>query len=603
MITITQNNHIYEIKSKYDPYLISLIKNVPGRQWNTVRKLWTIPVDKLGWFLNQLKNTEYESNISIKSNEAINKNEHLDSTEHNTIPNTDISDMDLYVHDGNSLYPHQTDFLKYAKARCGRGFILADQMGCGKTLEVMNYALYCRKVYGIKHCLIICCVNSSKFSWLEDIKYHTNGAEIPYILGTRIKRGGGIRYNTSGQHKITDLQTGHMYGNENAPELPFFLITNIESLRTKTGRHYQLAEEIIRMINNKQLQMISIDEIHKNTSPKSIQGKLLLEIKKETGNQVIWIPMTGTPIVNKPTDLYLPLKLVDGHSVKNYWLWCNHFCILGGYGDHEIVGYKNIPDLKQMLQKNMIRRLKSDVLDLPPKIYYNEFVENTVVQQNLYSKVRKNIIKDKEEIISSMNPIVQMLKLRQVNGNPELVDKNIIIDDKYVSKNAKLIRLLELIADIVNRDEKVVIFSNWVESLKTIYRFVASKYKTCCFTGSMDESVREKHKQMFISNPDYKIMLGTIGALGTNHTLTVANNVIFYDDPWNPATKSQAEDRVHRIGTNKSVNIYTLITKDTIDEVVNNILKDKQDISDYIVDNGLNIKNNPELFDKLLGND
>ena len=313
--------------------------------------------------------------------------------------------------------------------------------------------------------------------------------------------------------------------------------------------------------------------------------------------------MTGTPIVNKPTDLYLPLKLVDGHSVKNYWLWCNHFCILGGYGDHEIVGYKNIPDLKQMLQKNMIRRLKSDVLDLPPKIYYNEFVENTVVQQNLYSKVRKNIIKDKEEIISSMNPIVQMLKLRQVNGNPELVDKNIIIDDKYVSKNAKLIRLLELIADIVNRDEKVVIFSNWVESLKTIYRFVASKYKTCCFTGSMDESAREKHKQMFISNPDYKIMLGTIGALGTNHTLTVANNVIFYDDPWNPATKSQAEDRVHRIGTNKSVNIYTLITKDTIDEVVNNILKDKQDISDYIVDNGLNIKNNPELFDKLLGND
>ena len=118
----------------------------------------------------------------------------------------------------------------------------------------------------------------------------------------------------------------------------------------------------------------------------------------------------------------------------------------------------------------------------------------------------------------------------------------------------------------------------------------------------MNESAREKHKQMFISNPDYKIMLGTIGTLGTNHTLTVANNVIFYDDPWNPATKSQAEDRVHRIGTNKSVNIYTLITKDTIDEVVNNILKDKQDISDYIVDNGLNIKNNPELFDKLLGN-
>ena len=96
-------------------------------------------------------------------------------------------------------------------------------------------------------------------------------------------------------------------------------------------------------------------------------------------------------------------------------------------------------------------------------------------------------------------------------------------------------------------------------------------------------------------------MLGTIGALGVNHTLTSANNVIFYDDPWNPATKHQAEDRVYRIGTTKSVNIYTVIVKDTIDEVVNNILKNKQDMSSYIVDNGLDIRNNPELFDMLVG--
>ena len=146
-----------------------------------------------------------------------------------------------------------------------------------------------------------------------------------------------------------------------------------------------------------------------------------------------------------------------------------------------------------------------------------------------------------------------------------------------------------------------MVFSNWVAPLKTLYRFIAAKYKVCCFTGTMDEVVRQKHKRVFLNNPNYKVMLGTIGALGVNHTLTSANNVIFYDDPWNPATKQQAEDRVYRIGTTRSVNIYTLITKDTIDEVVNNILKSKQDISNYIVDDDLNIRNNPELFDKLLG--
>ena len=123
------------------------------------------------------------------------------------------------------------------------------------------------------------------------------------------------------------------------------------------------------MSKNNELQMIPIDEVHKNMSPKSTQGKLILEIKKKTGNSIEWIPMTGTPIVNKPTDVYTPLRLVNGHSIKSYWHWCQQFCIFGGYGGHDIMAYKNIPFLKNMLQNNMLRRLKKDVLNLPPKIY------------------------------------------------------------------------------------------------------------------------------------------------------------------------------------------------------------------------------------------
>jgi SNF2 family DNA or RNA helicase len=97
--------------------------------------------------------------------------------------------------------------------------------------------------------------------------------------------------------------------------------------------------------------------------------------------------------------------------------------------------------------------------------------------------------------------------------------------------------------------------------------------------------------------------MGTVGALGTSHTLTVAHNVIFYDLPWNQATVEHAEDRCHRAGTTDTVNIYYLITKNSVDEKVYNIIMNKDGVSRYLVDNELSIKDNPQLFEFLLGYD
>ena len=477
---------------------------------------------------------------------------------------------------------------------------------CGKTLEILNFAMYQRKRYRYKHCLIITCVNSAKYSWQEDIDKHTNGTEQAYILGTRVikrgKRKGRLRYNGSGPDKVADLNTGHMYGDESAPELPYFIVTNIESLgRTKAGKQFILSERIIDMIKRGDISIIAIDECHKNMSPKSTQGKVILDIKKRTGKMIQWIPMTGTPIKNKPIDVFTPLKLVDGHEIKSFYLWSQQFCIFGGYGGYEIMGYKNIPMLKDMLQGNMIRRLKTEVLDLPPKIYFNEYVELTPYQENLYEIIEEEIYEHKEEILESVNPLTAMLRLRQITGSPELVDNTLVVDDAYLACNAKLIRLIEIIDDCVERGEKAIVFSNWVEPLRTVYKFLSKKHKTCCYTGTMSETDREKHKRVFINNPEYKVMLGTIGAMGVSLTLTVATNVIFFDDCWTPADKSQCEDRCSRIGSTSSVNIYTLMAKDTIDERVRQILVQKRGIANFIVDNKLDLKANPKLFDFLLG--
>lgn len=605
MITVVQQNDVYVIKFPYDKYLISIVKNVPGRNWVPEKKQWTIPVDRLGFLLAQLRGTQYENLVKVYSAEHINENATLDTTTQAQIPEVDLSKIPLYVQDGSHLFSHQLDFMKYAIDRQNRGlysgFLLADEMGAGKSLQATNLALYNKKYNKIKHCLIVACVNSAKFNWVEDIKKHTNGEYIPYLLGSRKKRDGTIRYGDS-KEKLQDLMCGHMYGKKEEEKLPFFLVINIEAFHMMVNRRYLIRERITELVQKRYIGMIILDEIHKNCSPTSKQGKQILRLKKDTKDAKIeWLPMTGTPIVNKPTDLFTPLKLVDAHTYNSYRIWCEHFCVYGGFGGYDIIGYKNIPELKQMLQTNMLRRLKSDVLDLPPKIHTIEYVENTDYQEKLYKQVLADTIAHKDEILSALNPMVKLLKLRQVNGSPELVDPTLSVDKSYVSKNSKMSRLLDLVDTIVSNGEKVVIFSNWVESLRTIYKFLASKYDVCCYTGTMDSAEREKHKQRFITDPDCKIMIGTVGALGVSHTLTVSNNVIFYDLPWNPATMEQAEDRCHRAGTNSTVNIYSIITKDTVDEKVYKLIQDKDGISKYIVDNKLSFQNNPELFDILFG--
>ena len=693
-VVVKQNGNIYEISFKYDVNMISIVKSVPGREWNPNKKVWTIPKDKLGFLIKAVEGTNYEQ-LTIISDEQINVNAELESTR--LIPNIDISGVPFYVQNGGKPYSHQLDFMKFAIDRENKGnmngFILADEMGCitgdtivhvcyrehyksitlrelyndwtkrshhrgysirclkcrefgmheirdvlysgvkpvycikfnygkslkatadheiltstgfvelqnlkvgdavvtnasgsrpslvkvidisyvgeedtfdvkmfdpyrnfvangivvhncGKTLETMNLAMYNKTTYGVKHCLIICCVNSAKYNWLNDIAKHTNGGETAYILGTRRKRNGKLKYDGSSSDKYEDLKK---FKTCDGKKLPYFIIMNIEAIRYKTKKYYPIMDELIKRINNGDIGIVALDEVHRGVSPSSTQGKCISEVKNKTGNKAMWIPITGTPIVNKPTDAYMPLKLIGGHNYKNFYSWCQTFCVYGGYGDHQIVAYKNIPTLKSMLQDNMIRRLKDEVLDLPPKIHMTEYVDNTEYQQNLYNQVMNQILVNDDGEVRNFNPVTRLLGLRQVNGSPELIDTSLVVDDDYMKCNAKLQRLMELLEEAIEvRGEKVIVFSNWVEPLKTVYNFVSKKYKTCCFLGTMSSELREKHKKVFMTNPEYKVLLGTVGAAGTSNTFTVANTVIFYDEPWTPADKVQAEDRCMVKGT------------------------------------------------------
>lgn len=603
MISVVQNHDVYEIKFPYDATLVNLVKQVPGRCWVNTAKHWTIPTQHLGLFLNQVKGTMYEDQVVIKSDEHINENASLD--ESTKIPNYDISNLKMFGHP----YEHQKDFMKWALYRQNvqhnmHGFLLCDQQGLGKSLEATLLAVYNKLVYKFKRCLVICCVNTAKYHWYEDIMKHSENKYVPYILGTRIsKRTGAMRADTGTAEKLEDLENMTMYGDKNGQPLPYFIIMNVEGVRGKQGKHYVISDRIIELVKSGEISMIAIDEIHHNASPSSANGKQLLRIKKYTESKAMWLPITGTLIISKPTDCFLPLKLVDGHRFNSFWSWQQKFCIYGGFGGHEIIGYRNIPWMKEMIDANMIRRLKKDVLDLPDKVYYDEYVENTPYQERLYNSIAQELYEQRDSIIRSLNPLSQFIRLRQANSAPHLVDIRMNGTDskQYIKSCSKLSRLVEIVKEVHERGEKAVIFDNWVEPIKVIYKVLTELgYDCVTYTGEQNDSERNENKHRFMTDPKCTIILGTIGALGTMHTLTAANNAIFYNEPWTAADKEQAEDRIHRIGTNSdSVNIYTLLVKNTVDERVHNIVYRKQGISNFIVDD-VDIHSNPELFDLLL---
>ena len=128
MFSAVQQDDRYLLYFKYDPNLINIVKQVPGREYHSEGKFWSIPVSHLGWLMKGIQGTAYEKSLQIISNEHINEDASLDSTK--KIPDIDISDVDRYVQKGYQLFEHQLDFLKFAKAKGQKGFILADEMGC-----------------------------------------------------------------------------------------------------------------------------------------------------------------------------------------------------------------------------------------------------------------------------------------------------------------------------------------------------------------------------------------------------------------------------------------------------------------------------------------
>ena len=437
------------------------------------------------------------------------------------------------------------------------------------TWQVINIAVAQKQLHGYQHCLIICGVNGLKWNWVEEVHTHSN--EECHVLGQRINKRGKtvIKSNADKVEDLTNIDT-----------LPYFIITNIESLRDD-----KILLPLKALCDDGTIGMIAFDECHKAKNPNSQQGKGLLKLTASNK-----IAMTGTPLLNTPLDLYTILRWLD-YEKHSFYAFKNHYCIMGGYGGYQVMGYQHIDELRLILSEMMLRRRKEEVLDLPEKLYVNEYVEMDKEQEKIYNEILDDIRLNVDKIARSPNPLSQLIRLRQATGYTGILSSDIQV-------SAKLDRMEDLVEEAVANNKKVIVFSNWTDITDEVLKRL-KRFNPATITGKIKDNDLTPQKEKFQHDDTCKVIVGTTAKMGTGYTLTAGTIVIFMDEPWTNGDKEQAIDRAHRIGTVENITIYTLIAKNTIDERVNEIVKTKKDLSDDIIDS-MSVEERTELVNYLL---
>lgn len=527
----------FYISFKYDKDVVAAIKTLPSASFNKKTTDWEIPISSLSEAIDTLSTLDDLQIDLIKYQER--KDKKFKLSKYKTTP-----------------FDYQLDGIQYGLNH--DKWLLLDSPGLGKTLQLIYLAQELKNRNKIEKCLIVCGINTLKTNWKKEIQKHSNLSSM--ILGERINSKGRTVFDGV-PYRINQL---------NNPIEEFFVITNVETLRSS---------DVVKAINKgkNKFDMIIFDEIHTCKDPNSLQGSHLLKLKKAKYK----VGATGTLLMNNPLDTYMALKWIEAERCS-YSNFRYYYCVYGGQFNNDLLGFKNLDYLKDMLNKHTLRRDKS-LLNLPDKTIINEYVDMPDRQKIFYDNIKSGIVSEVDKVKLRPSVVLSMaMRLRQATACPDILTTENI-------SSGKIERCCDLVNQILSEGNKVVVFSTFKETLN-ILKEKLKEYKPLIGTGDISDSEISSNVDKFQSDKDSRIFLGTWQKCGTGLTLTSANYMIFLDTPWTNAQFEQAQDRIYRIGTTKPVTIYNLISTDTIDERVLEIVEDKAALSDYVIDDTITEK-------------
>jgi SWI/SNF-related matrix-associated actin-dependent regulator of chromatin subfamily A-like protein 1 len=403
-------------------------------------------------------------------------------------------------------------------------FILADDMGLGKTTSAVIAALEAN----LKKVLIVCPA-SLKINWKREIANYTD--------------------------KSVSIVEGKIW------ESADFVIINYDILKN----FHDPQDRKNSVILNEGFDLIVVDEAHYIQNTQAARTKIANDIINKVGK--VWL-LTGTPMTSRPMNYYNLLNLVDSPVAFNWMGYVRRYCngyqfTVGRKKIWNVQGASNLEELRDRTKPQVLRRLKEEILDLPDKIVTPIYLK---LKSRDYEELMGEYYRWFDQGQESGSLTVQFSKLMKV--------RQVIAEEKI--KNT-----CEIAENIIEQGKKVIIFTNFTDSLNQIVEHFG---KTAVkLDGSMSKDERQKSVDRFQTDEKIQVFAGNIKAAGVGITLTSAEAVIMNDLSFVPSDHSQAEDRAYRYGQKNNVLVYYPIFENTIESIIYDILQNKKNIFEIVM--------------------
>ena len=414
---------------------------------------------------------------------------------------------------------HQKEAIE--KLAGSRRFILADDMGLGKTTCTIIAALET----GAKKILIICPA-SLKINWQREIE---NYSDRPVFISE------GKKFSTESD----------------------FVIVNYDILKN----FHDTKEKDNSLLNQSNFDLVILDEAHMISNPQAQRTKIINHFVKNIKR--VWL-LTGTPMTSRPMNYYNLLNIIESPVAQNWMAYAIRYCqgyqfMAGRRKVWNVTGASNLEELRDRTSKQILRRLKEDVLDLPDKIISPVYLRlKSKEYEELMGEYYDWFDKNPDEASSLTVQFSKLMKVRKVISNE------------------KTKQTIEIVENIIEQGKKVIVFTNFTDSLQTIYKHFEKQ--AVYLDGSCSKPHRQKAVDEFQDNEKIKVFVGNIKAAGVGLTLTSAEVVIMNDLSFVPAEHSQAEDRAYRYGQKNNVLVYYPLYENTIEGAIYDILNRKKQI-------------------------
>lgn len=447
-------------------------------------------------------------------------------------------------------YKHQEEAYRFAlktyKKSKGVAFLM--EMGTGKTLTTIGLVGELNRTVRILKLLIVA-PKTIVSVWKEE---YEKFADYPYELSVL----DGIS-----NKKIDTIR--HMQG-----KALQIIVVNYESA-------WRLETELAKWKPD----MIVCDESSKIKNPQAKCSKAIHRLGRQSHFNLI---LTGTPVVNNPLDFFSQYLFLDPSIFGgSFYAFRAKYAIIGGYQNHQIVGYRNLDELTAKAHKIAFRVRLAEAVDLPPYIDETRVVDLEPTAMRIYRNIEEDSYSTLfEGEVTTRNVLTRLLRLSQITGGYIREDMGEVA--QRIS-TAKMEALEDIIDGVVEEGKKVVVFARFIPEIRAIEKMLKAKhigYALVC--GEVKERAAEVER--FQTQPDTRVFVGQLQTTGMGITLTAASVAVFYSLDFNYANYEQSRARIHRIGQQQKCLYIHLVAKNTVDTKVLMALEHKGDVATLVVD-------------------